>query len=429
LFISLTIYCYSADVSKKQDKARRTEMSDKPLTLADCYRLALKQSEDIAIDADFVKEAEARFLQAFGTLLPHVSFTSTNTRERAPANAANSSNISSAPYKRAQRQFTVTQTIFSGFKEFAAMKGSNLERDQLINEKIRAEQLLLTDVSSAFYLLMQQKEDFNTVERIQAVLERRIIELKAREALGRSRHSEVVNTQAQLYSIKAQLELAKSRIVLARQLLEFLTGTSISDIVETQGGLPELGSQDAYLAKANSRPDVKATEKAWGVAKQRAYVTKTGLLPEVSVQGNYYTKRPELLQSTTWDALLTVNIPIFEGTEVYGMVKEANLKAKDAQLQFQRTKRQAYADIRDAYVNLRTAIIRTAALRKALQAAKLNYALQKKDYQLNLVNNLDVLSAIQTLENSRRDFIQTLYDTKRFFWQLQVAVGEIEMDN
>ena len=45
-----------------------------PLKLDDCYRLALKRSEIIASDAQEIEAAQAHFLQAFGTILPHVSF-------------------------------------------------------------------------------------------------------------------------------------------------------------------------------------------------------------------------------------------------------------------------------------------------------------------------------------------------------------------
>ena len=54
---------------------------------------------------------------------------------------------------------------------------------------------------------------------------------------------------------------------------------------------------------------------------------------------------------------------------------------------------------------------------------------KSSDYKLSLVNNLDVLAAINTLENTRRDFIHALYETKRLYWQLLVATGEASEEN
>jgi outer membrane protein TolC len=61
-------------------------------------------------------------------------------------------------------------------------------------------------------------------------------------------------------------------------------------------------------------------------------------------------------------------------------------------------------------------------------SARMNYKLQKSDYKLNLVSNLDVLQAIQTAQDSKRALIHSVYDTKRLYWQLCAAVGEATME-
>ncbi len=121
------------------------------LTLPECYQLALKRSETIAINQELIKETEGRFRQALSTALPHVSFESTDKRQDGTGNSAFT--LRNVP----ERKFTFTQPLFSGFKEFAAMAGSRAEHRQRIDEKVRAEQLLFTDVSDAFYLLLARE--------------------------------------------------------------------------------------------------------------------------------------------------------------------------------------------------------------------------------------------------------------------------------
>jgi len=82
-------------------------------------------------------------------------------------------------------------------------------------------------------------------------------------------------------------------------------------------------------------------------------------------------------------------------------------------------------DIHDSYALASAAITRTTTLAKALQSAEQNYALQKEDYKLNLVNNLEVLSAIQDLENTRRGYNNAYYESRRLCWQLRAAGGDI----
>jgi outer membrane protein len=391
------------------------------LTLFDCYQLALKQSETIAIKGYLIKEADAHFLQAMSVLLPHLSFVSTNDWSDRSNLATTTGEVNGL-----EQKFTYKQTLFSGFKAMAGIRGSGFEKEQRQKEKKRAEDLLLLDVANSFYLLLEQKEDMASLEKIRRSLIERIKDLREREKLGRSRKSEVVNTETQLYNVNAEIELTNRRLILARQLLEFLTGVTIHEITEKNDELPALDTEAAYTALVDSRPDVEASAKALEVAKQEKVVAQSDLLPTVSTESNYYTKRPDALDGIKWDALLKVSIPIFEGTEVYGAVQEAALKASEAQMQFRHTKRQAFLDIRDAYANIQTAIPITIAYKKALRAAQMNYALQKTDYQLSLVNNLDVLAAIKTLEDTRRNFIQAFYEMKRFYWQLRVAVGQVD---
>ena len=423
LFLSVSFAGAQAPVAKTASAGQRAQDTGSALTLQDCYRLALQQSEIIAIDSEAIKEAEAHFLQAFGTLMPQVSFVSQNSwTDPHAASATQRKN-------GYERRFSFTQTLFSGFKEFAGMSASTLERNERVNEKTRAEQLLFTDVSDAFYLFSEQLEDLRILETIKNALTNRIEELGQREKLGRSRRSEVVNTQVQFYVVKAEIELAKSQVELARQLLEFLVGRPVASVIDSAKEMPSLDTEANYILKVALRPDVKAAELAWGLAKKEITVARSGFFPSVSLGSSYYQHRTTAPVKSRWDTMLTVDIPIFEGTTTFGAVKLANAHAAQAELQFQRTKRLAAQDIRNSYLRLTTSIARNQALQNALSAAELNYALQRQDYKLSLVNNLDVLQAIQSLAETRRNATQTHFETKRLYWQLQVALGESLAEN
>jgi len=396
--------------------------SDK-LTLEECYLLALKQSETIAIDSEIIREAEAHFTQALGVALPQVSFKWTQTNqdsERAFSSYNHNGSFES--------KFVFKQTLFSGFREFAGMTGSHLEKDQRINEKKRAEELLFVDVSDAFYLLLEQQEDLKTLGLMRKAFNDRITELKKREDVGRSRHSEIVNTESQLYNIEAEIQLVKSQELIAKELLTFLIGRSPGALSDKEDTPDSLESELFYTSNAGSRSDVRAADFARGVAKKESYIAKADLLPTVTLEGDYYEKRNVAPLDASWATVLTVNVPIFEGTTIYGNIKEANAKFRESELQYSRVKRLASQNIHDSYVGAYSAILRSDALGKALKSAELNYTLQKEDYRNNLVSNLDVLTAIQNFGNTRRSYIQAFYEKKRAYQQLQASVGNIIED-
>ncbi len=389
-----------------------------PLTLIGCYRLALKQSEIIAIDAEAITIAEAHFLQAFGTLLPQVSFSHTETRNHSSVKSFN---------KTYEAKFTFTQDLFSGFKEFAGMRSSNFEKSQRKNQKWRAEQLLFVDVADAFYLFLEFQEDIKALETSERALKGRVKEIKARQNIGKSKTSEVVTTEYQLYNIQAQIELEENQAIIARQLLEFLVGRPVYKVEESELDF-KIKSESQYLSEAASRPDVQAANFAWKSDQEKITIAKSGFLPQINLQGDYYSHRSSAPSDSKWDGMLSVNVPIFEGTIVYGQVKEAKSVAKQSELLYSRVGRLAIRDIQDAFVNMQTYIMRKRTLRRALKAAELSYYLQTEDYKLNVVNNLDVLTAIQNLEDIRRNYIHTSYEGKRFYWRLLVAAGEIDTE-
>ena len=390
-----------------------------PLTLYECYGLALTRSETIAIQQELLKETEGRFLQALSTALPHVSFSSSDTRQ--DGTGSSSFSLKHIP----ERKFTISQPLFRGFKEFAAMRGSRAEQQQRAFEKTRAEQLLFVDVSDAFYLLLEKREDLGALEGIRATLLQRLDELRDRVRLGRSRTSEIASAEVRLRRIEAETEVVKSDALLAAQLLEFLTGLPTAGTLADMDALPPLKSAEAYLAVADARPDVRADEEAWRVAQKAVGVAQAKFWPTVDAEGNYYVDRAGVSQDITWDAKLTVDVPLFQGGEAVGAAKEAASKAQQARWAFQRAARTARLDIQDGYTKLRQTEDQTTALERALEAAERNYDLQLEDFRHNLVNNLDVLQALQDVQDTKREVIHAHHERKRLYWQLRADAGAL----
>ncbi|HLD78383.1 MAG TPA: TolC family protein, partial [archaeon] len=348
--------------------------------------LALKRSETIAIHAEAITQTEGRFLQALSTALPRATFELSEKRQ------AGSGSSAFTLKKVPERKFIFSQPLFSGFKEFAAIAGSRAEHRQRVAERAHAQLLLLVDVADAFYLLHERQEDRKALEEIRAALTQRLSELGERERLGRSRRSEVVSAEARLRRVEADMELAQSQETTARQLLEFLTGRSpINEIQEVETSLPVLETEEASVAKASSRPDVRAAEEAWRVAKNELRIAQAKFWPTVNLDSNVYTKLAGVAQDVDWDALLTVDVPLFQGGEAVGTTREGASLARQAKLEREEILRQAELDIRDAYTEFNAAMSRTQALAKAFAAAEENWTLQEADYRMNLVNNLDVL--------------------------------------
>lgn len=422
LILFSTLFTQNISAQKINQDIPASALSER-LTLQDCYQLALKQSEKVAIQQQMIKEAEARFQQSLGGILPHATFEASDKRQ----NGSNSSNFSLSEIP--ENKFIFSQPLFSGFKDFASMGANQAERRQKTQEMRRAQELLFTDVSDAFHLFLSYQEDITALETTQNALNERIEELKRREGLGRSRPSEVASAEVVLNRNEAEIELVRSQMEVSRQLLEFLTGVLIEKVQDSNNeeSMKEFSKKDQenYVSRADHRADVLASQEALTAAQKNITVARSGWWPTAGLDGDYYTKRVGNSSDVTWDFTLKVDVPIFDGTETWGKVREAQALAREAELTLQQTRRNAVLEIQNAITKSQTAFKRRNALKRALEAAEKNYQMQKEDYQKSLVNNLDVLQSLQDLQSIRRDFISASFDAKRAYWNVQVAVGEI----
>ena len=396
--------------------------TDLPLTLMECVAFALKRSETLAIQRELLRATEGRFLQALSSTLPRVSFVSSDKWQDGSGGSAFT--LRHVP----ERRFTFTQPLFAGFKEFAAMAGSRAERRERQYLKTRAQHTLLVDVADAFYLLIEQRQDLAALDATRQALQARLEELKERERLGRSRTSEVASAEVQLRRVEADMELVRGQETTAAHLLEFLTGLpQIGPLADPDQMVLALAPEEDYLSTGSNRPDVRAAEETWRVAQQEVRVAQAGFWPTVDAEGNYYVDRAGAAQNVTWDATLTVDVPLFEGGKHLGAVREAQAHERESKLIFERAQREAVLDIRDTYAKLQAELTRRMTLQRALEAAEENYRLQSEDYRRSLVNNLDVLQALETLQDSRRDVIESLYEVKRLYEQLRAATGNVTL--
>lgn len=386
-----------------------------PLTLAECYRLALARSETLAQHEALLAATEAKFVRARSGILPRAALVSQDTWQDGTGSSAFTQRHVPLRYLEA------SQPLFSGFKEFAAMRNLRAEHVQREADRRRAEHLLLLDVVDAFYGLLSARAEIASGEAIRAVLVDQQAEIEERVRLGRSPASDLSVIEAERLTTEASLGAAEGQEEIARHLLEFLTGrSSVTALVD------ETGAPATTLAPAGpiQRPDVEAAEAALDAAQHAVTVAKAGRWPTVTADGAYYLERGGAAREVTWDATLTVRVPIFQGGEVTGDIREAEAGARHTELAADATRRRATYDLKDATTLLNTALLQHVRLAQALIAAATREHLAAQDRARARISLLDWLQSLKALETTRRDAIQSTFDVQRTSWQLRVARGE-----
>lgn len=394
------------------------------LSLNDAYALALERSESLAIAAEDIRIAEARYWQAVSAVLPQVNFIGTVNTQNNAGSSINGGSSTGTRKDRWEGRLQVTQTIFNGFREFnaaAALKADGRSKTATLE---RNRQLLYLDVGDLFFQIIQLDQDTAALREILATLDDRRKELTERVSLGRSRKSELLAAETELADSQASMEALVGLRGAARELFAFLIGVPSSQFTLKSGStLPPAEKLEAYLWKTGVRPDIIAADESRTAAERSASAQKGQFFPSIGVESNFLAlEDPERIQE--WNILVTAEIPVFDGGLRIAQLNESKARLRASQLSLARARRLADHEVRVAYNNFISSANQLVRLRQAENTARESYETQKKDYELGRASNLDVLASLLRWKDILRGRIGTEARTQTNLIALQVAAGE-----
>lgn len=429
---SILIYIAAGSV-RANDPAALTSLptpssGGQPLTLKDCFRLANAQSETLKIQKENIIQSEQKGSQSLGEILPNLHWYYNDTiQDTSGVTPASSGNAFLTDREHNESQFTLTQPIFSGGREFSAMKGFKYQASQQSLTLRRETLLLFQETATAFYNVIAAQARIANTRASLKLAEERVGDLQHRAQLGKTRESEVLSAQAQVANLKATEILNLRDFSTYVDQLSYLTGQEMSnrtflDELPVDEPVPSI---DQLLQHVDNRSDVQAQQddlmaKRYNVRYQAGYYW-----PHLGLTGNYYTKRLGFQQNVDWDVIFALDVPIYQGGSVRASVKEAASQWRQSSLMLDMLRRQAQTEIRQARTSLVAAIDGVKSLAQAYNAAKQSYDLQVKEYRLGLVSNLDVIAALDTLQTDKTALDNSTYLAKLNYLDLKVAIEDL----
>jgi outer membrane protein len=368
---------------------------ERSLTLQEAYDLARARSEKVAIQGQAAIELESRVSELVAAVKPRLGFKATETLQDVPS--GNASSLFGQSH-REEFKLTLHQPLFSGFREFLAVKAARLQGSASQLALKRAEDALFQDVGRAFLDVLGARWQLDTRRRLIAVMQDRVKELESRERLGRSRHSELVAARAQLALLEADLDQALGAERVQQNVLGFLTGLDAA-LAPVEPSLASTAPLAGLLLRSESRPDVEQRRREFQASELTVSVYSRQRWPTLAADGNYYLKRPPgFTDRIKWDAVFTLDLPIYEGGAISAQVRQARARRTAAERQLSLALRQAKHETRSAHEELGTALSAAEALSRARKLSEENARLQTEDYRLGMVTNLEVLGALNTLQ-------------------------------
>lgn len=389
------------------------------MTLSEAFDAAMRQSENVAITKESIEQAEARIWQAQGHLWPQIFAEGQYFRQDPPASTIFGRS------ERYQTRINGSQTLFSGLREFSALKGFRAQRRAGQADFDQAAALLYRDVARSFYGLVSADIEISDIDDEIRIYDDRVKELQQRLRIGRSRASEklaIESAQARLRADRQGLLIERSTQV---EIFRFLTG--LSDVTPNDQEPLPLTPPDVnqFLTALDRRPDVRAEVERYNAAHQAVHVAQADHYPTLNATGNYYPIRTndlnDLHKDPTWDVQGTITLPLFSGGTVVGQVREKKSQRLAQDLKMREIKRMAEQEIRTIFERLRIDLDQLQALKVALELSQQDYKAQTREYRLGLVTNLDVLQALVSEQQNRRDYNKAIYAAKLDRVLLEIA--------
>lgn len=404
--------------------------AQEPLTLKDCFQAALKRSEVLATQQELIVQAEENYHRTWGAILPTINGSYSYFHSSGSSNSGNSVTINgqqaSTVLSQGQQTLAVTadQPLFRGFSDFTAIHVAKAFIKSQQQARRWAGMQLYSDVAQAFYTRLAVQKDLNVMDNELDLYQKRIKELQVRINIGRSRITEVLTIESAQAILKAQREQILGQLEVTKEVLAFLTGLDQDIQLDDTDEVPSsMGSLESYQSDLNQRPDIIAAQKNVDAHRSNVSVARGAYLPSVDLISDYYGERPNREANGAWDVEIAVTLPIFTGGITSANVKTAESQKRQSEFQLSQVRRMAIENVRSLYHNFKSDLSQLAALQDAFNISKENYKANAKDYELNLVTNLDVLQALAAYQDMERSLEKIRYQTKIDYNQLEASVA------
>lgn len=380
------------------------------ITPGAAYALAAAQSEALARQAEGLKQLEAAERGLAAAFRPVFEATASHSKQQNAA-AATRGYVSGR------------YALFSGMRDYLAARAAASAKGAAALDLERARQQLYLDAARACLDLYAAQDEVGIRRAQMDVTARRIAELEARAAIGRSRAGEVLAARTQLAQDSASYLDAAGAERLAQQALKFLTGLA-EDLAPRPVYPAREAALEEYLRLALLRPDLAAARKSAEAYDYLAELQDRALWPTVGLAADYYLVRsPRPRPENRWNASATASVPLYTGGAAGAARDAAGSARRSAGLALREAERRALAEVRAAYDERKYAVLREASLRDALALARDNARSQQEDYKLGLVNNLEVLNAQNAVMQTRLALSQAGVASAWALMKLEHAAG------
>lgn len=267
---------------------------------------------------------------------------------------------------------------------------------------------------------------------------------------GEAAHADVIKAQIQVQQRERDLQDGEVAVVKAKNTLAVLIFPSLPsdyEIVDDMAQLPVLPSLPEATGKATTNnPDLEAAQANVTQAKTGVSVARYGYLPSFGLDFWYGINANQFAAQTTYptyatgrstfpatevpfrqnlgySAAATLNIPVWNWGAIHSKIKQASLRARQAELDLTMAQKQVQAELASSYREAQTALSQVQSLRSSSDLSAESLRLTMLRYQAGEATALEVTDAQTTASLARNAYADGLLRYRVAIAALQTLTG------
>lgn len=413
------------------------------LTLEDAVARALATGEEARIARAAVLEAHGRVHEALSGALPQINSSLTYNRKLESIFEGVSrdtifgplfKNSSFAAANAWTAELTGSWLIYSSGKTAAALRGAHAVYSSAAAHRQESEAQIVYGVKRAYYEAAFQ-------QRLIAIAESGLGQARAHLAQVAQYRGQGMRSEYDL--LRAQVDAANQEppVVAARQgtelaMLDLARRVNLplerplrlSTALDFDGaGVPV---PDEPLLDAEHRHAIEAAEADVQANRQLVRVQRGRNWPDLTLQSTLqhqaFPSDPfptRAMFHRNWDVSLKLELPLFTGFRVSGLVDQARAGLQRAEAERDRLKRQTAVDLAAARAELARSLAVLAARRETVRQADRAHVLADVRYRNGLSTQLETSDARLQLQTAQVNEIQAARDYRVALAGLELVLG------
>lgn len=397
--------------------------------------LALDDNRDLRIAVMEAQAARAQFRVTDAARLPQLSAQGSYTRQRIPSSVAGagvglSDGTSASGFEFGQWNGQMATSVFELdlFGRLKSQSQAAFERYLSTSEGARASRIaVITTVANA-WLARQLAYEQDELTRSTLADWRQSLALTRRlRDAGQSSGLEVAQAEGLVRQAEADLQQREREIAQADNALTLAVGHSLPGDPPAPASLmrqPIITRLDPGLPSSllERRPDILQAEHTLRAANADVGAARAAFFPRLTLTGAFGGSSLALDTlftgaSRNWSFAPSLTVPIFQGGELRGSLRLADVRKSQAIAAYEKAIQSAFRDVADGLAAQATYGAQVEAQRQAASTAEHRVELSRLRYMAGVDSRLELLDAQRSAYSAQ----QTLLALRRD--QLVAAIG------